>query len=442
MSLAWRALAVGAALAPSSGALAAAQLPARESASPASADAAFAAEIQRLTRGGDWAGAILLLDSRPDLSARADVIRLRASLLHQLGRSTQALALLERRLTQDPDDALARFEVGEIQFEQKQDRAASLAYRLAMAGPLDALRRQAAAARLAAIDQRREWRFWAGGSVAPDSNLNSATDATRVDLFGLPFELDDAARRQSGVSLGLFGGAERRFALSGGIALRAGLIGSFNGGPGTAFDSAAAFFRAGPEIHFGSGAEISLQVSAGQRWYSGEVLETRWGAILTTEFGDERTRWTGALSADDIDDRLSNSRDGWMANADFARSHYLSPSSLWRIALSVTRREAEAPSESYMQARASVGLLLPMPFASALYLEPYIMDRRHDEASFAFGVVREDIEVGASLRLSKRDWTILGAHPFLSATLMRSESTVEIGDYSRERVEFGLTREF
>ena len=49
-----------------------------------------------------------------------------------------------------------------------------------------------------------------GGSIstsvlAPDSNINSATDKESIDIYGLPFQLDPSARARSGTGL-FFGG--------------------------------------------------------------------------------------------------------------------------------------------------------------------------------------------------------------------------------------------
>ena len=176
-----------------------------------SGDQAFATALQLFIRDGDHAGALALIDTRPDLMARADVVRLRAQLMALTGREGEALDLLEAHLTREAGDALARFQVAELHFAAGRDTAAALAYRLALAGALDMGRARVAAARLEQIQQRRRWRFWAGASVAPDSNVNGATDASRVELFGLPFELDDKARRRSGVSLSAQGGVGRRW---------------------------------------------------------------------------------------------------------------------------------------------------------------------------------------------------------------------------------------
>lgn len=406
------------------------------------ADDEFAFALQLAIGANDWQGALDVLDRRPDLAARPDAIRLRAELYRKVGRDRDALALLEEHLTRNPDDALARFQLAEIHFADMRDQDAALNYRLSLAGRLDATRTQIANERLAEIANRRVWRFWAGASASPDSNLNSATDAARVDLFGLPFELDDDARRQSGISLSVFGGVERRFPVAEDMAIRASLIGSLIETPGATFDQIAIAARTGPEWRFGRDSFVSLQATSSKRWFGGDAFETRGGLQLDGEFSSDLTRWSGAIQLDSIDDLRSPARDGWAATVDINRTVFTSPSSLWRIGAAASHREAAAKSESYDQLMLKGGYLTPGPFSLMAYIEPYALVRDHEGAAFAFGIERQDVEYGVSLRVSKRDWIVAGAFPFISLSVARNESNISLFDFARERMEFGFTREF
>ncbi|WP_349322871.1 hypothetical protein [Asticcacaulis sp. MM231] len=104
---------------------------------------------------------------------------MRVELLLRLGRASEALSVIEFYLSAHPDDALARFQLGEVRFSLRQDQAAAFAYRLALAGNLDDLRRNMALKRLDMIVARKRWRFSVGGAISPDSNLNSATNRRR-----------------------------------------------------------------------------------------------------------------------------------------------------------------------------------------------------------------------------------------------------------------------
>lgn len=406
-------------------------------------DEGFAVALQLLVRAGNHAGALALLDSRPDLAGRADAKRLRAELLSKVGREREALSLLEGHLADVPDDALARFQLAELHFAAERDGAATLAYRLALAGDLDPVRQQVVGARLALIEDRRRWRISVGFSLAPDSNINGATDAARVDIFGLPFDLDDNARRKSGVVFSGFAAVERRVRLGEAWALRGGVVANILQAPGGDFDDTFASLRAGPECRPEPGMTLALQASANRRWFADRIYETGGGLRLEGELdGGENVRWSGALRADRSDVRPNPARDGWVYGLELARTRYTGPSALWRLSGTLALRDSVAKAESYRQAQVAVGRLFPLPFASLAYLEPYALRRVYDGPSAAFGETRKDWEYGATLRLSKRDWVVAGGFPFVAVTASRARSTIALNRFSRERVELGFTREF
>lgn len=407
-------------------------------------DQAFAAALQLFIGTGRLQDALDLIASRPDLAARPDAVRLRAQLLAMLGREPEALALLEGHLTRDAGDAVARFQLAELHFTAHRDISAALAYRLALAGKLDTGRARIADYRLVEIQQRRRWRFWAGVSVAPDSNVNGATSATRVELFGLPFELDDNARRRGGVSLSGQGGVERRFRLDARRAVRTALVGSFTDAPGGDYDDAFVSLRAGPEWTLSPRAQLTLQGAANARWYGGDLYETSAGLRVEGEWSprDNRVRWLGGVRADAVDGRLGDGRDGGLYGLDLARTRYLGPTSLWRLSGGVNVRDARSSLESFGQAQLAAGRLYPLPFATLAYVEPYVMRRRFEGVAMAFGARRVDTEYGVTARLSKRDWIWRGAYPFVALSAARNESSLDLNSFTRQRVEFGLTREF
>ncbi|MBI1686823.1 surface lipoprotein assembly modifier [Caulobacter hibisci] len=408
-----------------------------------SGDQAFATALKLMIRSGEHAQALALIDTRPDLADRADVVRLRAQLLALTGREAEGLALLESRLTRVSDDALARFQVGELHFAAGRDAAATLAYRLALAGRLDPVRRRVAEQRLTTLQDRRRWRFWAGGSIAPDSNVNGATDASRIEIFGLPFELDEEARRRGGVTVSAQGGVERRFAFEPGTAVRASLSGATTRALGGDFDDTFLQARAGPEWTLSRRAQVTAQASVSGRWFGGELLEVGQGLRIEAETAPAApVRWLGALRIDHIDARINNGRDGMAYGLEAARTRFTGPSSLWRLSGSAVVRQASAPTEGFHQQQLAIGRLNPLPWSVLAYVEAYGLNRRYDGVAAAFGERRVDSEYGVSARLSKRDWTVRGAFPFLAVSVARNRSSLALNSFERRRMELGFTREF
>lgn len=136
-------------------------------------DQAFATALELFIRSGQYDDALNLLLSRPDVLERPEGVRLHGELLLRLGRPESALKIIELWLAAHPDDAMARFQLAEIYFAERKDQAAALAYRMALAGGLDELRTRMTQTRLEVINARKSLKLWIGGSVSPDSNLNS-----------------------------------------------------------------------------------------------------------------------------------------------------------------------------------------------------------------------------------------------------------------------------
>ncbi len=404
-------------------------------------DQAFALAINLFVRSGDYAKALELLETRPDIAATPEGFRLRVQLLMELKRDDEALKALEAHLAAEPGDALSRFQLGEIHYRHRRDQSAALAFRLALAGHLEPFRVQMAQARLASITARRPWRFWGGVSLAPDSNVNGATDARQIELFGLPFMLDPSARRQSGIGVNAFAGAERTWHLSPKLSVRAGLNAQVIDNPGRVSDFASLNVVAGPEWRVGPTSVVSLRPTYGVTWYGGRKLEEGPGLSASGDLYSANRRWTMDASYQNLESQLLPGRTGATYSLALTRTRYFE-SSLWRGFGSVGMRRARDASEGYRQALLGAGRLFQGPRATFLYVEGSALERRYQGVSVAFGKRREDHEIAMQMRLSKQDWLVYGAHPFTSLLVSRTQSNVTLYSNTRQRFEFGLTREF
>lgn len=403
----------------------------------------FATALMRDLQDGDHVAALALIEARPDIAATPAGLRLRAELLVKLGRAGEAIALLEAHLTQDDQDALARYQLGEIHFAARRDRAAALAYRLALSGRLDPQRRDIAVARLDAIEARRDLTLSFSASIAPDSNINGATDATSVSLYGLPFTLSDDARRQQGVAASLGMSVERRWRLSDRLALKGGGSVLAVDTPGRTFDQSQWAVYAGPALRLNDHVRLDLAATYRDIRFGGAPLETWRGAQVAAEIQVRPdVRWDGSAHLDRIDSRRGAAFDGWAYGLRGGRTRFLGPSALWRASAAVDVHDLVEPQLGYGEARVAAGRLFALPFTTLAYVEPYVQARRFAQRSTLFGVRRLDREAGVSARMSRRDLYVLGAFPFVQIIASRADSNVPLGRYSRQRIEFGFTRDF
>ena len=116
-------------------------------------------------------------------------------------------------LARNPDLPRVRLDLAFAYFQAGEDRNAAYHFRLALGDKdLPPVVRARALAFLDRIRRRKSWSITGSLALAPDSNINAATGARQVALFGLPAQLSEDARRTSGVGLSasILGGYEGR----------------------------------------------------------------------------------------------------------------------------------------------------------------------------------------------------------------------------------------
>ena len=90
---------------------------------------------------------------------------------------------------------------------------------------------------------RRRWRGYFGFSLAPDTNINAASDAQFIYIRGLPFRRSSQTQASSDIGVVGWGGAEYQYPLAERWRLRAGFDVNHREYQGGLFDQT---FVAGP----------------------------------------------------------------------------------------------------------------------------------------------------------------------------------------------------
>ncbi len=123
-----------------------------------------------------------------------------------------AETLFRRILDRDPRLLRVRLELARTLFMEKKDEQADYHFRLAAGEHPPRLVIRNILRFREAIRARRAWRFNFEVGLAPDTNINSATDKQTVDIYGLPFQLDPSGRAHLGT--GRFVGGDASFRLN------------------------------------------------------------------------------------------------------------------------------------------------------------------------------------------------------------------------------------
>ena len=135
---------------------------------------------------------------RPRLPARHD-----RSQARRLGET--AIARFRAMLARDPELPRVRLDLALAYFQARQDGSAAYHFRQALGDEsLPPAARARALAFLDAIRRRRSWSLNGGIALVPDDNVNAATSARLVQLFGFPAQLSEDARQTSGVGVSAF----------------------------------------------------------------------------------------------------------------------------------------------------------------------------------------------------------------------------------------------
>ncbi len=118
------------------------------------------------------------------------------------GRHAEAVAIFREILAARPDYGRVRLELAHTLYMSQEDEAARHHFELVLGGSAsNATLANTVNSYIAAIDSRRRWDFSTYVSIAPSTNLNQGGESKIVYIDGLPFELDAANRKTSGVGV-------------------------------------------------------------------------------------------------------------------------------------------------------------------------------------------------------------------------------------------------
>ncbi len=127
---------------------------------------------------------------------------------------------------------------------------------------------------------RRRWRGYFGFSLAPDTNINAASDAQIIYIRGLPFRRNRTGQVSSSIGVVGWGGAEYQYPLAERWRLRTGFDVNHREYKGGRFDQTFVAGHVGPRWLINQNTEMSLLATASQRWWGGSSLNYDFGARL------------------------------------------------------------------------------------------------------------------------------------------------------------------
>jgi hypothetical protein len=397
--------------------------------------------------------------------------------LLQSGQDDAARALLERRLARDPRDVEALFLLGLIALGAGDHRLAIARFRQALVHVPDATRIRLELARafyldrdyenafrqfqfaragnpppqvIAAIDRflsaiRREksWSYSFSVAIAPDTNINNATSARETDLFGLPFELGEQARRRSGIGIALGGSAEVAPRISSTTRLRLGVAAQRREYDGRRFDDTSLALLVGPRMIL-KRWDLGVAATGFRRWFGGRRLNEGYGLRgEATRYLDARTALSFDVSAQRIRYPHMPAQSGTVLTGSAGLVRALTAASSVSARIGIARQDARAGDLSSWSWFGRIGYYRDLPGGFSVYAEPGIARSTFDAADPFTGKTRRDMLYEMQLSLLNRRIILFSRFtPRISYTFARRQSSVDLYRFTQHRVEAGITSAF
>ena len=376
-----------------------------------------------------------------DADVRAEARYRKGLMLADIQRFEDAAMAFRAVLNEKPDAIAARLELARMLAALGRENEARRELRQAQAAGIPADAAPMVEQFAAAI--RSPQRF--GGSVewslAPDSNINRATQSRTLDTIIAPLTLSEDARAKSGLGVRTAGQAFAKLPVTPGLALVPRVAGLANLYDETRFNDVSASALLGVEWR-GRKSRVSPSIGETRRWFGGEpYARTRTVAVDWVRAVNARSQLIVSLSAGEARYDQNSLQDGHLYDGAVSYEFATSIVSGISVALSTTRQSAWDPGYATWAAGATVGAWREMRWGT-IFGSAGLRRTVGDERLFLFPERREEWLVTAKAGATLRALPVMKLAPVVRVTFEDNDSTVGIYDYSRLAMEVGFTRAF
>jgi outer membrane protein len=353
-----------------------------------------------------------------------------------------AISLYRRILVHEPDTERVRLDLARAFFLKGDYDNADRQFRFARAGDIDDEVKTNVDHFLSAINRLREWTVNFSFALAPDSNQNAATSANQVNIFGLPFALDNGARKQSGTGAAGYIGGEWSPLLDDNVKARFGANlyrVDYSGGQ---FDDMTVATYGGPQFLFADW-DFSVLATGFRRWFANQDYISGIGGKLAADYGITSDWLVGASAGgQSVTNDFIREEGGPLWSVQTQLTYVLSPSSLFQLQLGFNRQDAQIAPYSYSAVWFGGGYQQDLPFGFSAGFQPSYFITRYDAPLAAFGTTRSEDAVTLAFTLLNRRLDYHGFTPRLSYVFTEQHSNIPIYSFSRNQFQIGVTSLF
>lgn len=406
------------------------------------ADLFVLADQARAAGRGDDAAAIYdALTRDADADVRAEARFRKGMMLADERRFADAAVAFRALLDEKPDAVRARLELARVLAAMGDEGAARRQLRQAEASGLPEDVAIVVEQFQRALRSTRPF----GGSIevalAPDSNVNRATQARTLDTVIAPLTLSEDARAQSGLGAKLSGQGYVRLNLGEQLSLLPRVAGAGLLYEKSAFNDISASALLGLERRTGRD-RLSASVGQTWRWYGNDPY-ARTAAVAVDLLHPIGTRAQllvhgGASRANYLRNDL---QDGELYDASVGIERAVTQSTGFGLTLSGYRQTARDPGYAAVSGGISAFTWMDLGRIS-LATSAGVHRLEGDERLFLFPERRREWLLRSTFAATFRQVQVAGFAPVARLVLERNKSTVGLYDYRRTAVELGIVRAF
>ena len=358
----------------------------------------------------------------------------------------EAITALRSILIDRPDLIRVRLELARAFFLKGEDALSREHFERVLAG----VRHPAVVTKinrfLNLIRKRRRWSGFFGFVLAPDSNLNVASDADTIRILRWSFERDADEGPNSGTGAVILGGGEYQHPISERLRLRVGAEIAQRDYEGKELDQTLLSVHVGPLWLSQANSEFSLLGIARRQWSSGESYNSEAGVHFVIEHRFARRLTTrGRVSWHQRTFPHKSELDGPRSSISFG-STWL-PTSTVRTDASVGYAREQPDSlrwrNSSRWVQLDVSFTLPNGITLGTGSELHWTNYQGDWFPFTLSSTSRDDRLRI-LRASifNRAFTMYGFSPKLILVHEVRKSNAQLYDYKRNRAELRFTHQF
>lgn len=391
-------------------------------------------------------------EARPMLAALANAPELsmeRHFLQGYVAAQTNELKIAEsefRAVLRDrPDMTRARLELAGVLLREGKQAAADHHYRLAEeASDLPPEIEQTIRQVRGYIRSKKNWTFNVDFGLAPDSNINSATDAATTPIFGTQYPLDPGARRKSGVGQMVGASGSLRLRLKDGLAMVVDANGQFTNQRGSDADDVSALIAAGPELTMKNGARIAVQALGYTHLYGGKVAQQGPGVRVSYQQNlNKGARVSALVDVRHVDSHFSPAYEGTSYSAYLTYERVVHHSLVASGTIFGRRDDLRWSAFSNKEIGFNLGIGGELPKGINAGLSAGISRALFDDASIIYSLDRrKDWRYSARAYLGLRSIRVMGFSPSITYTWSHTSTNVPLYRVERHRAEFSLARYF